>query len=462
LRFNATISRKFCGLFRNFRRNRLAEGEIMATFAGMKKTYIHEREDWTDFHWDSNRLINIMSRVNRETGYLAGRLSAIGFDAQLNTAAETLANDIVASSAIEGIILDMSEVRSSVARRLGVAIVNEMASTHYVDGIVEMMLDATVNYQAPLTQQRLFAWHAALFPTGRSGLDEIHVGSYRTQAMQVVSGAFGRERVHYRAPQADRVPAEMIHFLNWLNDDGNEPSYIKSAIAHLWFVSIHPFDDGNGRVARAISDMILAQTEHNGRRFYSVSSEINREKSSYYDVLERTQQGDGDITQWLQWYLTCIANAVKAADTMLSGVLRKTIFWRTHAGKVLSLRQKQVLNTYLDGYDAKLTIKNYAKLCQVSTDTAAHDIHDLEAKGIVRAEQGRVRDVSYSLTYVDEQHNYDQLALQDEGGKTHIVATLPDGRTIQEQITNVDKLRYNQEELTLQDLADKYFSFIKL
>jgi len=428
----------------------------------MKRTFIHERENWTDFHWDSNQLINILSRVNRETGFLAGRLSAIGFDAQLKTVTETLANDIVASSAIEGIILDTSEVRSSVARKLGVAIVNEKASTHYVDGIVEMMLDATVNYQAPLSEQRLFAWHGALFPTGRSGLENIHVGVYRTEPMQVVSGSFGREKVHYRAPEADRVPTEMRRFLEWLNDGGNEPSYIKSAIAHLWFVSIHPFDDGNGRIARAISDMILAQTEHNGQRFYSVSSEINREKNSYYDVLERTQQGDSDITQWIVWYLTCIANAVKAADTMLSGVLRKSIFWRTHAQKVLSARQKQVLNTYLDGYDAKLTIKNYAKLCQISTDTAARDIHDLETKDVLRAEQGRVRDASYSLIYTNEQRKYNHLALQEDDGKSHIVALLPDGRTIQEQISNIDKLRYTQQELTLQDLADKYFSFIKL
>ena len=434
----------------------------MGNFVGMKRRFIHERENWTDFRWDSGRLIDVMARVNRETGYLAGRLSAIGFDDQLNIATEMLASDIVASSAIEGIMLDTSEVRSSVARRLGIAIVNEKASTHYVDGIVEMMLDATVNYQAPLTAQRLFAWHGALFPTGRSGLEEIHVGAYRTEPMQVVSGSFGRERVHYRAPEADCVPAEMQHLLDWLNDDANEPSYIKSAIAHLWFVSIHPFDDGNGRIARAISDMILAQTEQNGQRFYSVSSEINREKNAYYDVLEHTQQGDGDITQWLVWYLTCIANAVKAADTMLSGVLRKSIFWNTHAGKALSERQKQVLNTYLDGYDAKLTIKNYARLSQVSTDTAARDIHDLESKGIVRAEQGRVRDVSYSLIYTTRLQKYNQLALQDVGGKPHIVAVLPDGRTIQEQVISVDKLRYEQDEVTLEDLADKYFSFIKL
>jgi len=428
----------------------------------MKKTFIHERDHWTEFRWDTNRLLEIMAQVNRETGFLAGRLSAIGFDAQLSTATETLASDIVASSAIEGIILDTTEVRSSVARKLGVAIVDEKASTHYVDGVVEMMLDATVNYRAPLTEQRLFAWHGALFPTGRSGLSEIHVGAYRTEPMQVVSGMFGREKVHYRAPAPERVAEEMSQFLQWLNDGGNEPSYIKSAIAHLWFVSIHPFDDGNGRIARAISDMILAQTEQNGQRFYSVSSEINREKNAYYDVLERTQQGTGDITEWLVWYLTCINNAVKASYTMLSGVLRKSMFWRTHSLKTISDREKSVLNTYLDGYDAKLTIKNYAKLCKVSTDTAARDLHDLETKGLVRAEQGRVRDASYSLIYTNEQRKYEQLALQEDNAKCYIEATLPDGRIIREQISGIDKLRYDAEELTLQALADKYFSFIKL
>lgn len=321
--------------------------------------FIHERENWTDFRWDTNQLIDLMAQVNRETGFLAGRLSTIGFDAQLSTAAETIANDIVGSSAIEGIILDTSEVRSSVARKLGIKIADKKVPTHYVDGIVEMMLDATENYLKPLSEKRLFSWHGALFPTGRSGLSEIHVGAYRTEPMQVVSGMFGREKVHYRAPEAEKIPAEMKIFIDWLNDKDVKPSYIKSAVAHFWFVSIHPFDDGNGRIARAISDMILAQTESNGQRFYSVSSEINKEKSAYYDVLEHTQHGEGDLTEWLAWYLKCIDNAVMESYSMLSGVLRKSIFWRTHSQVSMSEREKNVLNAYLDGYDAKLTIKNY-------------------------------------------------------------------------------------------------------
>lgn len=423
--------------------------------------FIYERENWTDFSWDANQLIDLMAQVNRETGFLGGRLSAIGFDAQLSTAAETIANDIVASSAIEGIILDSSEVRSSVARKLGIEVADEKSPTHYVDGIVEMMLDATANYLDPLSEKRIFSWHGALFPTGRSGLSEIHVGAYRTETMQVVSGMFGREKVHYCAPGAEKVPVEMKTFIDWFNDKDVKPSYIKSAIAHFWFVSIHPFDDGNGRIARAISDMILAQTESNGQRFYSVSSEINKEKSAYYDVLERTQHGEGDLTEWLAWYLKCIDNAVMDSYTMLSGVLRKSIFWRTHSQVPISAREKNVLNTYLDGYDAKLTIKNYAKLCKISTDTAARDIHNLEGKGILRMAQGRVRDASYSLVYSHDVLQYEKLTTVEHDNNHYISAKLADHRIIEERISDIDWLRFSQQEVTLQNLVDKYFAFQK-
>lgn len=326
-----------------------------------------------------------------------------------------------------------------------------------------MMLDATVNYKASLTEKRLFSWHSALFPTGRSGMSETHVGTYRTEQMNVVSGMFGRKKIHYRAPEADRIPKEMALFLDWLNNnDIYKPSYIKSAIAHLWFVSIHPFDDGNGRIARAISDMVLTQTENNGQRFYSVSYEINKEKAAYYDVLERTQHGDSEITEWLKWYMTCIDNAVKQSFSMLSGVLRKSIFWHTHSEVVMSEREKSVLNTYLDGYEAKLTIKNYAKLCKVSTDTAARDIRDLESKGVLRMKRGRVRDASYSMVYSDDDGQYDNLNVSENDGKHYISASFHDERNIEERITDTDWLRLSRDEVTLQDLADKYFSFIKL
>lgn len=424
--------------------------------------FIHERENWTDFRWDANQLIEPLAQVNRETGFLAGRLSAIGFDEQLYTVARTIANDIVASSAIEGIILNSSEVRSSVARKLGLKIADEKAPTHYVDGIVEMMMDATVNYLDSLSEKRLFSWHGALFPTGRSGLSETHVGTYRTEPMQVVSGMFGREKVHYHAPDAEKVPEEMKKFIHWFNDKNVKPSYIKSAIAHLQFVSIHPFDDGNGRIARALSDMILAQVESNGRRFYSLSAEINKEKSAYYDVLERTQHGDGDLTEWLVWYLKCINNAVMETYTMLSGVLRKSIFWRTHSQVSISEREKNVLNTYLDGYDAKLTIKNYAKLCKISPDTAARDIHNLEEKGVLCMAQGRVRDASYSLIFSHDTLSYENLTTIEHDGKHYISATFSDHHKIEEQISDIDKFRFTQGEITLQDLADKYFAFLRM
>lgn len=424
--------------------------------------FIHERKKWTDFSWDAKQLIDPLSQVNRETGFLAGRLIAIGLDAKLSTAAETIVNDVVASSAIEGIILDSSEVRSSVARKLGIKAANVKTPTHYVDGIVEMMLDATVNYRHPLSEKRLFSWHGALFPTGRSGLAEIHVGAYRTEPMQVVSGMFGREKVHYRAPDADKVPGEMKTFINWFNDKNVKPSYIKSAIAHFWFVSIHPFDDGNGRIARAISDMILAQTEDNGQRFYSVSSEINKEKSAYYDVLERTQRGKSDLTEWTAWYLKCISNAVIDSYSMLSSILRKSIFWRTHLQVPISEREKKVINTYLDGYDAKLTIKNYAKICKISTDTAARDIHDLESKGMLRMDHGRVRDASYSMVYSHDKLQCKNLTITEHDGKHYISSTLSDHKIIDERISDIDWQRFSQKEITLQDLGNKYFAFLKM
>ena len=424
--------------------------------------FIYERENWTDFRWDTNQLIDLMAQVNRETGFLAGRLSTIGFDTQHSTVAETITNDIVASSAIEGIILDSTEVRSSVARKLGIKVADEKTPTHYVDGIVEMMLDATVNYLDQLSEERLFSWHGALFPTGRSGLSKINVGAYRTEPMQVVSGMFGREKVHYRAPEADKVPAEMKTFIDWFNNKDVKPSYIKSAIAHFWFVSIHPFDDGNGRIARAISDMILAQTENNGQRFYSVSSEINKEKSAYYDVLERTQHSDGDLTEWLVWYFKCISNAVMESYTMLSDVLRKSIFWRTHSQVSISEREKNVLNIYLDGKDAKLTIKNYAKICKISTDTAARDIHDLKDKGVLRMAQGKVRDASYSLVYSHDVLQYDNLITNEHDSKHYISATLSDHSIIEERISDIDWLRFSQQEITLQDMADKYFALLEM
>lgn len=389
----------------------------------------------------------------------------LGFDSQLAATVESVTHDIIASSEIEGVTLNTDEVRSSVARRLGVSVPETKEPTHYVDGIVEMMLDATQNYSCPLTSERLFGWHAALFPLGRSGSSAIHVGAYRTNGMEVVSGMFGRERVHYRAPDPQRVENEMEAFLAWFNDIGQTPpSLLKSAVAHLWFVSIHPFDDGNGRIGRAISDMVLSQADGSKLRYFSMSMQISREKKEYYRVLESTQRGDGDITDWLEWYLSCLERAVEASETMLSGVLNKAIFWKTFASEAITARQRQLLNIFLDGYDAKITVKNWAKLANISPDTAGRDIRDLVSKGVLKAQKGKVRDVSYSINYLAEDgfaRNFSEAEIIQKGGQDYITARYKGSRKVEERISPIDKLRLQQAEIAINDLIYKYFAYLE-
>lgn len=313
--------------------------------------FIHEYDNWTDFRWDAETIDALQLKTMHRLGYLAGRMAAIGFDNQLAATVEAVTNDVVASSEIEGVQLDTDEVRSSVARKFGVSLPKSKTPTHYVEGIVEMMLDATHRQNQALTEDRLFGWHHALFPNKT----DMTVGAYRTEEMSVVSGIFGRERIHYRAPSPERVLAEMKRFIDWINNRDNKPGILKSAIAHLWFVSIHPFDDGNGRIGRAISDMVMAALDGDGMHFYSLSRQILKDKNHYYKVLEETQRGDGDITRWLEWYFNAIIAAVDDSNAMLSLVLRKAAFWNAHAQASISDRQRLVLNKYLDGYDAKLT-----------------------------------------------------------------------------------------------------------
>ena len=360
--------------------------------------YIHQTKDWPHFSWDKDAINAKLVNVNKAAGFLAGRLSAIGFDAQMSAAVETLTNDILASSEIEGVVLNSDQVRSSVARRMGVHIVGDVEPSHYVEGVVEMMMDATGKYDQPLTDERLFGWHNCLFPTGRSGMEVINVGKYRIDPMEVVSGTLGREKVHYRAPEADAVPSEMKQFLDWFNADSTPKDYVKSAVAHFWFVSIHPFDDGNGRISRAIADMALSQADDSSLRFFSISRQINKDKRKYNDILERCQKGGCDITLWIDWYLDCMSRAIESAGEMLSSILDKSIFWQTHSQVVVSDRQKSALNIYLDGYSGKLTVKNWVKLVKVSDDTAARDVKDLVGKGILVPQPGRVRDVSYGIS----------------------------------------------------------------
>lgn len=360
--------------------------------------YIHQTKDWPHFSWDKDAINAKLVNVNKAAGFLAGRLSAIGFDAQMSAAVETLTHDILASSEIEGVVLNSDQVRSSVARRMGVHIVGDVEPSHYVEGVVEMMMDATGKYDQPLTDERLFGWHNCLFPTGRSGMEVINVGKYRIDPMEVVSGTLGREKVHYRAPEADAVPSEMKQFLEWFNADSTPKDYVKSAVAHFWFVSIHPFDDGNGRISRAIADMALSQADDSTLRFFSISRQINKDKRKYNAILERCQRGGCDITLWIDWYLDCMSRAIESAGEMLSSILDKSIFWQTHSQVVVSDRQKSALNIYLDGYSGKLTVKNWAKQVKVSDDTAARDVKDLVGKGVLIPQPGRVRDVSYGIS----------------------------------------------------------------
>ena len=359
--------------------------------------YIHERAEWPNFVWDKELIDAKLIIVYKAAGFLEGRLSAIGFDVQQQATVEALTHDIVSSSEIEGVLLNSDQVRSSVARRMGVHITNETESSHYIEGVVEMMLDAVNNFSKPLSDERLFGWHNCLFPTGRSGMELINVGKYRVDPMDVISGIWGREKVHYHAPAAEVVPSEMQQFINWFNSDNTPKNYIKSAIAHLWFVSIHPFDDGNGRISRAIADMALSQADNSALRYFSISRQINKEKKKYNDTLEKCQKSTCDITLWIDWYLDCMLRSIESADEMLSSIINKAIFWNNHSQEIVNERQKNIINLYLDGYPGKLTIKKWSKLGKISPDTATRDIKQLEALGILVPQEGKYRNVSYGI-----------------------------------------------------------------
>lgn len=362
--------------------------------------YIHDLEAWPAFTWRMDALADHLAAVRHRQGRLLGRMQGMGFDLRAEAVLATLTEDVLKSSEIEGEILDKDQVRSSIARRLGMDIGALTPADRNVEGVVEMMLDATQHHQKPLTRERLFAWHAALFPTGRSGMNRIVVGAWRTEAsgpMQVVSGPVGRERVHYEAPTFDRLDAEMDAFLTWFNAALATDPVLKAAVAHLWFVTIHPFDDGNGRIARAIADMALARSEDSSQRFYSMSAQIRLERTDYYAILERTQKGDIDITAWLEWFLACLDSAFDGAETTLGAVMRKARFWEALAGQTLSERQAKVVNRLLDGFEGKLTTSKWAALTKASTDTALRDITDLVERGILTKDEGGGRSTSYLL-----------------------------------------------------------------
>jgi Fic family protein len=366
--------------------------------------YIYELADWPNFRWDQEGLAKQLAAVRHRQGRLIGKMQALGFPLREEAVLETLTEDVLRSSQIEGEILDKDQVRSSIARRLGIDAGALAPADRNVEGVVEMMLDATQKFNEPLTDERLFGWQAALFPTGRSGLSKIIVGAWRDEKsgpMQVVSGPYGRERVHYEAPVAGRLDAEMKSFLDWFNAAVDTDPVLKAALAHLWFVTIHPFADGNGRIARAIADMALARSEDSPQRFYSMSAQIQQERNDYYDILETTQNGDLEITPWLEWFLGCLDRAFDGAETTLEAVFRKAEFWKKHAAVPLNERQRDILNRLLNGFEGKLTSSKWATIEKCSPDTALRDINELVDRGILQKDEGGGRSTSYSLTEIE-------------------------------------------------------------
>jgi Fic family protein len=362
--------------------------------------YIWQAEDWPRWQYDLTVLASPLAAVSHAQGLLLGRLADLGFSLRDLASLNTLTDDVLKTSEIEGEHLNADSVRSSLARRLGVDIGALAPVDRHVEGVVELVLDATARADAPLTEARLFGWHAALFPTGHSGFTPIRTGAWRDDAegpMQVVSGPVGRQRVHFEAPPADRLPGEMARFLDWLNADSGEPALIKAGLGHLWFVTLHPFDDGNGRLARAIGDLLLARADRSPQRFYSLSAQIQRERKGYYTILERTQKDSMEVTAWLVWFLEALRLAVAAAHRQLDAVLAKARFWQRLAGMPLNERQVKLLNRLLDGFEGKLTTGKWAALAKCSPDSALRDVTDLVTRGVLRKSAAGGRSTSYEL-----------------------------------------------------------------
>jgi Fic family protein len=364
--------------------------------------YIYQREDWTNFTWDYSKITVVLGEVRNLQGKLLGTMNALGFSLKSEAMLEILTLDIIKSSEIEGEKLNRKQVRSSIAWRLGLETEGLEFIDRNVEGVVEMLLDATQNYMQNLSEDRLFGWHSALFPSGRSGMYKIEIGKYRTREMQVVSGAMGQEKVHYEAVEAKNVTAEMDKFINWMNEKSPIDLVIKSAIAHFWFVTIHPFDDGNGRMARAVSDMLLARSDGSSQRFYSMSNQILKERKKYYSALEKTQHGDSDITLWLSWFINCLKNSLLNTEITLKSVFRKASFWEKHKNTQLRDRQRFIINKLFDNFHGKLTSSKWAKMTKISSDTALRDIKDLIEKGVLKQAEAGGRSTCYELIVENE------------------------------------------------------------
>ena len=362
--------------------------------------YIHEKNNWTQFYWNEAEVNPLVERACRETGRLYGRLDALGVDARMQVAAENVAEDVLRSSEIEGVLLNIDEVRSSVARNLGVESMfhGVQMPSRGGDAVVGVMMRAMAHYDQPVDKALLCAWHSALFESGFSGGVPVLVGQYRQCAEQIVSGAFGRERVHYVAPAPERVEEEMQQFLSWFNTPASTSQIIRSAIAHLWFVSIHPFEDGNGRISRLLGEMCLARGDKSTTRFYSIAAAINRDKKNYYRCLETVQRGNGDITVWLVWYIETLVNAVNRAEEQLDCMMYKALFWQRHAGVELSERQRTTINCLLDKGTTWMMSRTWAHLAKCSSDTALRDLQDLQTKGLVAIENPEAKRYTYYFT----------------------------------------------------------------
>ncbi|MES2381505.1 MAG: Fic family protein [Bacteroidota bacterium] len=362
--------------------------------------YIHQNTTWPNFTWSQEELQFLLGTVRNLQGKLMGKMESIGFNLKSEALLQTLSLDVIKSSEIEGEILNAEQVRSSIARKLRMDISGLVPSDRHTDGMVDMMLDATQNFSETLTKKRLFAWHAALFPLGKSSMYEITVAKWRndsTGPMQVVSGAMGKERVHFEAPDSALLEKEMSRFITWFNKEKKLDPVIKAAVAHLWFITIHPFDDGNGRVARALTHMLLARSDNSSQRFYSMSAQIRIERKMYYDILEKTQKGNLDITNWLQWFLKCMLNALNNTDSAFNKIILKAKFWKKYETTNFNDRQKLLINKLLDGFDGKLSSSKWAKIAKCSADTALRDIQDLINKGVLKKDGAGGRSTNYEL-----------------------------------------------------------------
>lgn len=417
--------------------------------------YIYEYKNWTDFTWDDKAINALFGEVRLMQGKIIGQMNALGFSAKEEATLTALTLDVVKSSEIEGDLLNYDQVRSSIARRLGINTAGLVKSSRHIEGVVEMMLDATQRYKLPLTEKRLFGWQAALFPTGFSGPYEIEVGRYRKGEKQIVSGALGKEKVHYEAVKPEMVKKEMDKFLIWFNNDNKLDSVLKAAIAHFWFIIIHPFDDGNGRIGRAITDMLLARAENSGDRFYSMSSQILNERKRYYEILQKVQYSKGDITEWLEWFLQCLKNAMLATENTTQRILRKAEFWKIHEQTAINARQRLMLNKLFDGFEGKLQTSKWAKIAKTSTDTALRDIKDLIDKGILKQTSEGGRNVNYELSASEVIRTALQLAENEENRDKALIEELEVGEKSgfvkdfdrKENLRNIHAKHLNKREI---------------